>query len=191
MYAEAVAVNGSVAYFLPGGAYECTVLAYDSAKNNWSELPRCPNRDFSLAVVNDLLTAIGGLIPKGELTSSLLSLTDKKWTEQFLPMPTKRWLAAVVCSGRCLVVAGGGGERNKDLSIVEVMDTQTLQWSTASSLPHPLYQATATLCGDQVYVMGGFESSKPSKSVFTCSLAALLQSKSGSLGAQMKTLSFS
>jgi len=110
--------------------------------------------------------------------------------KQFPPMPTKRWLSAVVCSGRPLVVAGGVGERRKYLSTVEVMDTETLQWSTASSLPHPFYQATATLCGDQVYVLGGFdESGKPSMSVFTCSLAALLQSKSGSLGALMKTLS--
>ena len=190
MYGEAAAVNGSVAYFQPG---QHTVLAYDSVKNNWSELPWCPNHDFSLAVVNKLVTAIGGRTPKGDYTSSLLSLTDKKWTKQFPPMPTKRWCTAVVCSGRSLVVAGGEGEGGKELSTVEVMDTETLQWSTASSLPHLLSQATATLCGDQVYMLGGWEhNGKSSKSVFTCSLAALLQScqsKSGSLGARMKTLS--
>ena len=191
MYGEAVAMNGSVAYFKPFGAVdEYTVLSYDSASNNWSELPRCPNRDFSLAVVNNLLTAIGGKTPKGDCTSSLLSLTYKKWTKQFPPMPNKRWLTVVVCSGRSLVVAGGTGEG--DLSTVEVMDTETLQWSTASSLPHPLYQATATLCGDKVYMLGGWDGNKLSNSVFTCPLATLLQScqsKSGSLGARMKTLS--
>ena len=187
MYGEAAAVNGSVAYFLPG---QSTVLAYDSARNNWSELPKCPNSSFSLAVVNNLLTAIGGKTAKGEFTSSLLSLTDKEWTKQFPPMPTKRWLTAVVCGGRSVVVAGGVGDRkgHKKLITVEVMDTETLQWSTASSLPHPLYQATATLCGDQVYMLGGFLRGM-SNSVFTCSLAALLQScqsKSGSLGARTK-----
>ena len=185
-------MNGSVAYFRPGGT-DHTVLTYDSARNNWSELPKCPNNGFSLAVVNNLLTAIGGRTAKRECTSSLLSLTDKKWTERFPPMPTKRRCTAVVCSGRSLVVAGGVGEGGKELSTVEVMDTKTLQWSAASSLPHPLYQATATLCGDQVYMLGGwYQSGKRSKSVFTCSLAALLQScqsKSGSLGARMKTLS--
>ena len=98
MYGESAAVKGSIAYFLPGDTQVYTVLAYDSAKNNWSEPPRCPNRDFSLAVVNNLLTAIGGRTPLYEHTSSLLSLTDKEWTEQFPPMPTKRWLTAVVCS---------------------------------------------------------------------------------------------
>ena len=77
------------------------------------------------------------------------------------------------------------------LSTVEVMDTETLQWFTASSLPLPLYRASATLCGDQVYMLGGFyQSGKPSKSVFTCSLAALRQScQPQSLVARLKTLS--
>ena len=193
MYGEVAAVNGSVAYFQPEDLGQHTVLSYDFTKNNWSELPKCPKRDFRLAVVNNLLTAIGGRIAKRDYANSLLSLTNKEWTEQFPPMPTKRWLTAVVCSGRSLVVAGGTGEGNKRLSIVEVMDTDTLQWSTASNLPHPLTQATATLCGDQVYMLGGWDQSgKPSESVFTCSLTALLQScqsKSGSPGAQMKTLS--
>ena len=71
------------------------------------------------------------------------------------------------------------------------MDTETLQWSTASSLPHSLYCASATLCGDQVYMLGGWDQSyKPLKSAFTCSLASLLQScQPQSLGAQLKTLS--
>ena len=183
------AVDGNVAYFRPGGSD--TVFAYNSTNNKWSELPKCPNSDFSLAMVNSLLTAIGGMKPNYEVTNSLLSLTDNKWTKQFPPMPTKHWLTAVVCSGRSLVVAGGVGEGGKYPSTVEVMDTETLQWSTASSLPHPLYQASATLCGDKVYMLGGFDQNdKPSKSVFTCSLAALLQScQSQSLGERLKTLS--
>ena len=141
-------------------------------------------------MVNSLLTAIGGKTPNDELTNSLLSLTDNKWTKQFPPMPTKRCVTVVVCSGRSLVVTGGSTEYMK-LSTVEVMDTETLQWSTASSLPHPLHQASATLCGDQVYMLGGFDQNgNQSKSVFTCSLAVLLQScQPQSLGAQLKTLS--
>ena len=189
MVGEVFVVDGSVAYFLPGGSK--SLFAYNSTTNKWSELPKCPNYDSSLAMVNSLLTAIGGMKPNYELTNSLLSLTGNKWTKQFPPMPTKRWLTAVVCSGRSLVVAGGVGDGNKKLSTVEVMDTETLQWSTASSLPHPLYLASATLSRDQVYMLGGWDQNdKRSKSVFTCSLAALLQScQPQSLGARLKTLS--
>ena len=189
MWGEVSVVDGSVAYFRPG--LSNSVFAYSSPFNVLFELQaKCSNSDFSLALVNSLLTAIGGKTSNNEVTNSLLSLTDNKWTKQFPPMPTKRWLTAVVCSGRSLVVAGGVGEGNKDLSTVEVMDTEILQWSTTSSLPHPLSQASATLCGDQVYMLGGFDQNEErSKSVFTCSLAALLQScQPQSLGAQLKTL---
>ena len=188
VYGEVSAVDGSVAYFPSKGSK--SLFAYNYTNNKWTELPECPNYDFSLAIVNSLLTAIGGMTPNYEVTNTLLSLTDNKWTKQFPPMPTKRWWTTAVCSGRSLVVAGGLGEHKK-LSTVEVMDTETLQWSTASSLPHPLSWATATLCGDQVYMVGGWDqSNKKSKSVFTCSLAALLQScQPQSLGAQLKTLS--
>ena len=189
MYGEVSVVDGSVAYFKQ--QWSKSVFGYNSTNNKWSELPKCPNSYASLAVVNSLLTAIGGKTSNDEVTNSLLSLTDSKWRIRFPPMPTKRWLTAAVCSGRSLVVAGGNGERDKDLSTVEVMDTETLQWSTASSLPHPLYQASTTLCGDQVYMLGGFDqTNKQSKSVFTCSLAALLQScQQQSLGARLRTLS--
>ena len=185
MVREVAAVDGSVAYFQPGVFRPKYIFSYNSTNSRWSELPECPNYSFSLAVVNSLLTAIGGETPNHKVTNSLLSLTDNKWTEQFPPMPTKRQLTTAVCSDRSLVVAGGEGGGENKLSTVEVMNTETLQWSTASSLPHPLYQATATLCEDQLYMLGGSDRNDKSKSVFTCSLAALLQSyQPQSLGAQ-------
>ena len=187
MSGEVAAVDGGRAYFQPEGH---AVFAYTFLDKKWSELPKCPNRDFSLAVVNSLLTAIGGEMPNHGVTNLLLSFINSKWIEHFPPMPTKRWLTITVCSGRSLVVAGGVGEGGKFLSTVEVMDTETLQWSTASSLPHPLVQATATLSGDQVYMLGGWDQSCKSKSVFTCSLAALLKTcKSQSLLSRLKTFS--
>ena len=188
MYGAVSAVDESVVYFQPG---EYEVWAYNSTNNKWSELPECPNDGFSLAMVNSLLTAIGGVTSNNEVTNSLLSLTDNKWAERFPPMPTKRWVTVVVCSGRSLVVAGGStGYKKLKLSTVEVMDTETQQWSTASSLPHPLFEASATLCGDHVYMLGGDQNEKQLKSVFTCSLAALLQScQPQSMGVRLNTSS--
>ena len=178
------AVDGHVVYF-NSGWHE--IFAYNSTTKTWSELPRYPNHSFSLTIINSLLTAIGGKTTNYVLTNSLLSLTGKKWTKQFPPMPTKRSYASVVCSGKSLIVAGGLG----GLSAVEVMDIETLQWATASSLPRPLCGELAAICGDQVYMLGGFDwMGKFSKSLFTCSLAALLKScRPQSLVAQLKTLS--
>ena len=86
-----------------------------------------------------------------------------------------------------MVVAGGYGEEITILSTVEVMDTDTLQWSTASSLPYPLSDATATVCGDRVYLVGGSDQCwKSAKSAFTCSVSDLLYPQT--IGAKMKTL---
>ena len=183
------AVDGRVAYYNSG---EHEIFAYNSTTKKWSELPKCPNLSFSLTGSNSLLTTIGGLTSNYELTNSLLSLTGEKWTEQFPPMPTKRSLTTAVCSGRSLIVAGGLGEGDERLSIVEVMDTETLQWLTASSLPHSLCGELATICADQVFMLGGFDWSRKytTSALFTCSLAALLQScQPQSLGAQLNTLS--
>ena len=89
-----------------------SVFAYNPTNDKWSELPKCPTAHVSLAMVNSLLTPIGGRILNYEDTNSLLSLTDNKWTKQFPPMPPKCWLTGVVCRGRSLIVAEDCEDRN-------------------------------------------------------------------------------
>ena len=187
----------SMTYFRPG--FTRCILSYNSDTEEWSPrpssekmptLPACPKEYFSLTVVNGLVTAVGGWLypvwlgPR-KSTNTLVSLVARKggrrkWVEHFPPMPTKRDLAAVVCSGKVLVVAGGVQEDGTKLTTVEVMNTDTLEWSTASSLPHALYAASATVCGDCIYLVGGCGQHSWTTSVFTCSLSALLQSQSNS-----------
>ena len=94
-------------------------------------------------------------------------------------MPTKRFHTAIVSTKEHLIVAGGdrGSDRSDRVDIVEVMDIETLVWSTAASLPHSYSYASVTICGDQLYMLGGFDRSGAwTKSVLTCSLPKLLQS---------------
>ena len=102
------------------------------------------------------MTAIGGYenrLKKDTYTSKLLSLPDYK--EIFPPMPTKRAdIIAVTSKGHFIVAGGSTGPGSID-SIVEVMDTKTLVWSTVASLPHPYRDASGTICGDQLYLLGG------------------------------------
>ena len=72
------------------------------------------------------------------------------------------------------------------LSTVEVMDTEMVQWSVASSLPHPIADTSATVCGDCVYMLEGFDEGGKTKSVLTCSLPDLLRSCQPSLEGQLQ-----
>ena len=91
-------------------------------------------------------------------------------------MPSKRSHTAVVSTKQHLTVAGGKGNQSSELDTVEVMNIQTLVWSIASSLPHLYSDALATICGDQLYMLGGVDMDDHSKSVLTCLLTKLLQS---------------
>jgi N-acetylneuraminic acid mutarotase len=94
-------------------------------------------------------------------------------------MPTKRRGTTAVTSKEHLIVAGGTIEI-VGLNTIEVMDTKSLVWSKVASLPHPYSNASTIICGDQLYMLGGFDNKDKTKSVLTCSLTELLQSSPSS-----------
>ena len=174
-YGESVAVSREVAYFRDGVS-SSKVLMYNSMTQQWTVLPECPKKYFSIAVVNGLLTAVGGQKLLATPTKSLLSLSQQKWIEQFPPMTYCHYSPAVATTNTSLIVAGGWGPDEKKVA-VEVMDTETSHWSTVASLPHPLAQATAAICGGRMYIGGGVTSGSVwTKSVLVCEVRDLLQS---------------
>ena len=166
--------SGNMAYFLSIRGEACS---YNVITKKWNEIPKCPYGYSSLAVIYGHLTAIGGCTfdnfdPQDKLVSRM---GDRGWVEHFPPMPTKRWKTAAVTTKQYLVVVGGKKETSSQLNIVEVMEIHNLEWSTVASLPHPYSEASATICGDYLYLLGGFDQNGKSKSVLTCSLTELLK----------------
>ena len=129
-------------------------------------------------MVHHILTMVGGEI-SGRASDSLLSLMglgrDTNWLPNLPVMPTKRYNTAAVCSGHSLIVAGGRDGNNR-LATVEVLHTDTRQWSTASFLTHPFTRATISICGERLYMLGGLDQTGYTHSVLSCSVAELLQS---------------
>ena len=175
----AAVVDGDMAFFMN---LDGKVCSYNFTSKKWSKLPDCPYKHSSLAVINGQLTAIGGykdIFNKYTFSNKLLSLPDYK--EVFPAMPTERSDPITVTSKEHLIVAGGKiGWSAAKSNIVEVMDTKSLVWSTVASLPHPYTGASGTICGDQIFMLGGWDSKGKLKSVLTCSLIELLQSSSSS-----------
>jgi serine/threonine protein kinase len=184
-------VDGNTVYVKKGETVN--IYSYDVTSDSWSQLPDCVHEGSSVTVINGCLTTVGGGY-YSNCSNELFSLTGKgsgrRWTQQFPPMPTKRRLTTSLCTGNVLIVAGGKGVGDRELSTVEVMNTETYQWSTAADLPQPMYCASATVCGDQFYMLGGAERGLYVKSAYTCSVSALLQSCFlSSLGAKFQKTS--
>ena len=158
--------HGHKAYFSLGN----NVYLYTIAEDKWAELEQCENKSFSMAVINDRLTAIGGECDQMATNALLCLSADKKW-ERFLPsMQANRIWSAAVTTPTHLIVAGGmteplGGE----LSSVEILDLNTLQWFSASSSPEAFSDPNMVFCDGRLYL------SEHNK-VYSCSIEELLKS---------------
>ena len=166
----AAVVHGNTAYF----SQHNSVYSYTLSQDKWTKLKQCEYLYFSMAVINDQLTTIGGG-HDATATNTLLclskSLWKMKWEELLPPMPTARiWSAAVTTPTHLIVAGGGTGLVGDALSVVETLDTNTLQWSSVSSSPEALRYPNMTLCNGQIYL------SEHSK-IFSCSVEELLKSR--------------
>ena len=133
------AVDGNTVYIQNSDT--SNLYAYDTESEAWSQLPDCVTKNCPIAIINGWLTTLGGCSHYGN-SNELFSLTGKDsgkssaWMKKFPPMPTKRSLMATLTTGATLIVTGGLGVSGV-LSTVEVMNTETFQWSTAADLPQP------------------------------------------------------
>ena len=173
MYHGSAAVSGNTIYFRNGRNNH--IYQYNLEQNKWTKIPNCPKKGFSLAFFEGSLTAIGGID-----SDSLLSLVQedgtRKWGDRYPPMPTKRYNTTAECNEHILIVAGGMVENNRPVHTVELMDVMKHQWYTACDLAHPLYDASATICGDNLYLTGWKDQDgQGSNGTLTCSLAQLEQ----------------
>ena len=186
-------VDGNRVYFLDGNSYLWT---YDISSKCWSRsLDASYYRGCGLALLNGLPTTVGGFLTGGTIcTDKLISFTmEGKLTEKFPPMPTNREYSTAVCTGTVLIVAGGRGDYSKELTTVEVLNIEDCRWSTAVDLLESLQLHSATVCGDQLYMLGGTHDHCVTNSVYTCSVSTLLQtcSQQSSLEEQTSALSLS
>ena len=184
----AAVVDGNIAYFRQANSGR--VHSYQNILGNeqWSRLLDNPNKAFSLAVIDGLLTSVGGSDSRGP-TNTLLSLTGegerKQWSEVFPHMPTPRRLTACITTEKALVVAGGYTEGDTvQVDSVEMMSINTKQWTTVCPLPKKLSSLSGIVCGDSLYLAGGITGRYGSKSVFTCFFPDLLQPKT--LGSRIR-----
>ena len=143
--AQAVVVGGKV--YIGGGEAESSynkVLEYTIKGGQWQEI-KTPVEEFGMAVVNDQVIITGG----NQQVWVLDSLTNT-WTQPFPAMPTARVYPSALGYKRWVLVLGGRNEK-----CVEVLDTKSKQWYTASPLPRNAERPSLTVIQDTLYVVWG------------------------------------
>ena len=149
------------------------VYRYQLGEDQWNVLPSCRYMNSGLVVIDGVLTAVGGW-DGSHCTKKLFTLQQSQWVEEYPPMNTAHSCPAVVSTsnGRHvnILVIGGDGDGASTIATVELYNTGSGTWSQITSLPQPFACISATICGNQLHVIGGDGDG------YSCSLQALLPS---------------
>ena len=153
MWRGSAAAAGDKCYFLP---YNSTnIRVYDVAKDDWLALRPSLYTYAGLAVIDGLVTTIGGITPNSEPTNVLQSQSNRRWIEKFPPMTilnvdNKKAEVAVVQTGNSVIVIGG----DRHCKRVDMLDTTTSVWSALHKLTgYSDGSNSAAICGDELYVL--------------------------------------
>ena len=141
------------------GKHAFPVLVYSTNELKWSKLPE-QQSDADIAVLNNHITLIGGRDLSTEKVTSTLSTwyeEEGRWKQVLPPMPTGRLRPAVICHDNLLLVTGGVAEDKSVLDTTDVLDLNTMKWTTQQglSLPIPLWGPHLALCGEYLYLVSG------------------------------------
>ena len=169
---QRVVVGGKV-YIGGGGAEggEYKILEYTIEGGQWREI-ETPVRGFGMAVVNDRVIITGGVDGESSLTNQVwvLDRLTNTWTQSFPAMPTARKWSSAVGYKRWILVVGGWFKK-----CVEVLNTKSKQWYTASPLPSNAFRPSLAVIQDTLYVV--WEKSAVSVSIPMLISGAMSQSQ--------------
>ena len=160
--------DGQFAYFTPHGS--TPLYQYEYSTEKWSDLPPCPYRDSGLAIIDNELTTVGGGEGiHGPITNKLFTLQRRKWVEKYPPMNIACSSPAVVSTsdGGYLILIGGYDGDNRWTATIELFQVKIRRQHKLTDLPQPLPRPSATICGDQLNVIGNGNNG------YSCSFQAL------------------
>ena len=154
MVRGSAATDGRFVYITPHGSH--SLYQYECSTEKWMGLPSCPYMNSGLTIIDGELTTVGGGDGAYRRTNKLFTLRQGKWVEVYPPMNTARYCPAVVSTsdGDYLIVIGGFGSGYAVTATVELFQVKSRRWYKLTDLPQPLTDPSATICGDQLHVIG-------------------------------------
>ena len=153
MWRGSATTDEQFAYFTPLDSN--LVHRYRWNTEKCEELPPSPYRDSGLVIIDGELTAVGGEDGSRYNTNKLFTLRQGQWVEHYPPMNTARDSPAVVrtSDGNCIVVIGGSVVGFWSAT-VELFHVRSRRWYELTNLPQALTRPSATICDNQLHVIG-------------------------------------
>ena len=164
-----MATDDNTICIAPDGSHD--LYYYQVKEDMWKKgQNRCPQKNFALVVFGNELTAVGGEDASGCVTGKVLTLRQGKWIEELPPLIQLRSDSAVVSTDSHLF-AIGGYTGNDWCSSVELLHRGDQAWTSLTSLPTTTTHPSATVIGENIYIMANWKNS------FFSSLADILANK--------------
>ncbi len=169
-------VIGDTVYVGGGGAdndhYGCTMMKLEH--DQWTKLPEYTARYFAMTSLANRLVLVGGRDPRNNKRTNRIGIFEsEEWTHPYPPMNIARQSSTAVSFNNHIIVAGGYDDKGPTSS-VEVLDVASRRWYIAQSLPHPRASLKSTLIGNTLYLMGGYDHTRPAKTVHHVNLNELI-----------------
>ena len=160
------------------------VFKYDPTADSWSALPPCPTYQHGLSELSNALVSVGGIMHNAAgftPTNSVYTFQDPNWVTSLPPMPTARFDPSVFTHNTHLIACGGvtswtSGEQFTCTSTVEVLSSETGQWSTLAPLPFPLHLMSTAISNGRCYLIGGADQEGITQRAFSAPLSYLIES---------------
>ena len=163
MYAAYAAVINTTLYITGGWCPNSfrnmyNVYKYELYKNQWSVLPHLKQYLGIPVNIDNQLTVIGGRHSATHKATALVTtFSNSKWKNTYPNLCVARLHPAVVLYHQYVIVAGGKGDDEIVIDNIEVFDTtiRLCHWRIVNiHLPNPMYNMSATICGDSFTMVG-------------------------------------
>ncbi len=150
----------------------CTVMQLE--QDQWTILPEYTARCFAMTSLANRLVLVGGHDPRyNQPTNQLAVFNSGRWTHPYPPMSIARYCSTAVSFNNNIIVAGGWIVAGR-ISSVEVLDVASRRWYIAQSLPNARNDMKSTLIGNTLYLMGGWDHTGATKTVYHVDLNELI-----------------
>ena len=132
------------------------VFVYAPGVDMWKLLPSSSLKWFGMAILQGQLLLVGGKetkSTKSEFTNKVIAWNsdDQQWTSPFPPMQMAR--ASPVAFGHKQWLVVSGGKRGSLDYSVEILNSDTKQWSLLSPLPVKCFPHTSAICVNTWYLL--------------------------------------